>query len=73
VPCARPRHHHDSRFTITTQDKALRIVERHGYYIYGALVVAAALEASCHILYSEDMHDGQAIDGLIIHNPFRDL
>ena len=48
-------------------------MERHGYYIYGALVVAAALEASCHILYSEDMHDGQAIDGLIIHNPFRDL
>jgi predicted nucleic acid-binding protein len=41
------------------------------YNIYDALVVAAALEAGCATLYSEDLHDGQAIDGqLTIRNPF---
>jgi predicted nucleic acid-binding protein len=39
--------------------------------IYDALVVAAALEAGCATLYSEDLHDGQTIDGqLTIRNPF---
>jgi len=33
-------------------------------------VIAAALEARCHTLFSEDMNDGQTIDGLTIRNPF---
>ncbi|WP_252263399.1 hypothetical protein [Paracidobacterium acidisoli] len=41
-----------------------------GYQIYDALVIAAALEAGCTTLYSEDMQDGQKIDGLTIRNPF---
>jgi predicted nucleic acid-binding protein len=53
-----------------THDAALRIVRRYGYHIYDALVIAAALEASCNTLYSEDMHDGQVIEGLTIRNPF---
>jgi predicted nucleic acid-binding protein len=53
-----------------THDAALRIVRRYGYHIYDALVIAAALEASCSTLYSEDMHDGQVIEGLTIRNPF---
>jgi len=36
-------------------------------------VIAAALEASCRTLYSEDMHDGQAIESLTIRNPFRGI
>jgi predicted nucleic acid-binding protein len=59
--------------TIATHDAALRIVGRHGYHIYDALMIAAALSASCRTLYSEDMHHGQAIDGLTIRNPFREL
>jgi predicted nucleic acid-binding protein len=59
--------------TIATHDKALRIVERYGYRIYDALVIAAAQEASCSTLYSEDLRDGQAIKGLTIRNPFGDL
>lgn len=59
--------------TVATHDKALRIVERYGYSIYDALVIAAALEASCHTLYSEDMRDGQVIEGLTIRNPFAGL
>jgi predicted nucleic acid-binding protein len=50
---------------------ALKIAEQHGCGIYDALVVAAALEAGCAILYSEDFQDGQTIDGqLTIRNPF---
>jgi len=57
--------------TIETHNTALHIAARYGYHIYDSLVVAAALLASCRTLYSEDMHDGQVIDGLTIRNPFR--
>jgi predicted nucleic acid-binding protein len=57
--------------TIEVHEAALKIAEKHGYNIYDALVVAAALEAGCATLYSEDLHDGQTIDGqLTIRNPF---
>jgi predicted nucleic acid-binding protein len=57
--------------TIETHASALRIAARHDYNIYDALVIAAALEAGCATLYSEDLHDGQTIDGqLTIRNPF---
>ena len=57
--------------TIETHQEALAVAERYGYGIYDALMVASALEARCTILYSEDMQDGQVIDGrLTIRNPF---
>lgn len=57
--------------TIEVHEAALRIAEKHGYNIYDALVVSAALEAGCTILYSEDLHGRQKIDGqLTIQNPF---
>jgi predicted nucleic acid-binding protein len=56
--------------SIETHEAALRIAERYGYGIYDSLVIAAALEASCSTLYSEDMQDGQVIEGLTIRNPF---
>ena len=56
--------------TVRTHETALRIAERYGYRIYDSLVIAAALEARCNTLFSEDMNDGQVIDGLTIRNPF---
>lgn len=57
--------------TVATHDTALRIAEEYGYGIYDALISAAALEAKCATLYSEDFQDGQVIDGkLTIRNPF---
>lgn len=57
--------------TIETHEAALRIAAQYGYHIYDALVAAAALEAECTTLYSEDLQDGQVIDGrLTIRNPF---
>lgn len=50
---------------------ALDIRERYGLSWYDSLIVASALEADCDILYSEDMQNGQEIDGrLRIVNPF---
>jgi predicted nucleic acid-binding protein len=57
--------------TIETHEAALKIAEKYGYNIYDALVVSAALEVGCTTLYSEDLLDGQVIDGRItIRNPF---
>ena len=57
--------------TIEMNEASLKIAERHGYNIYDALVVAAALQAGCTTLYSEDLQDGQIIDQkLTIRNPF---
>jgi predicted nucleic acid-binding protein len=56
--------------TVETHEAALRIAERYRYHIYDALVIAAAQQASCKTLYSEDMNSGQSIDGLTITNPF---
>ena len=57
--------------TMETHETALRIAAKHRYNIYDALVIAAALEAGCATLYSEDLDDGQTIDGqLTIRNPF---
>jgi len=59
---------------IETHADALRVAERHGYTIFDALMIAAALRARCTVLYWEDMQDGMAIGGrLRIVDPFRDL
>ena len=58
--------------TISTHETALKLAEDHGYEVYDALVIAAALESGCSTLYSEDLQDGQVIDGkLTIRNPFK--
>jgi len=56
--------------TVQTHDTALRISSRYGFHVYDSLVIAAALEARCGTLYSEDLKNGQAIEGLTIRNPF---
>lgn len=49
----------------------INIAERYGFSIYDSMIVAAALQAGCDILYSEDMQHGQSIDGLLtIINPY---
>jgi predicted nucleic acid-binding protein len=45
--------------------------QRFGFSIWDAMIVQAALDAHCEILYSEDMQDGQQIDSLRVVNPFR--
>src|SRR5437764_1126154 len=57
---------------LDTHKQAIAIAEKHGFKIYDALIVASALEGRCSTLFSEDMQDGQVVEGkLTIRNPFR--
>ena len=42
--------------------QALRIRKQYGYNYYDCLIIAAALNANCEYLITEDMADGQLID-----------
>jgi len=51
---------------------ALDVAERYGFSHYDSLIIAAALEAGCATLYSEDLQHGQVIDQrLTIIDPFK--
>jgi predicted nucleic acid-binding protein len=60
---------------INTEDTVLlacQIAGRYGFSFFDSLIVAAALGSSCAILYSEDLQDGQVIEGkLTVKNPFK--
>ena|SRR5215469_293642 len=57
--------------SVALHQKAVEIAKRHGFGISDALVIAAAIEAGCPTLYSEDFQHGQKIEGkLTIRNPF---
>jgi predicted nucleic acid-binding protein len=56
--------------TVETHERAMHVAERYGYSIFDSLIIAAALHAGARTLYSEDMQDGQVIEGLTIRNPF---
>lgn len=52
-------------------ETGLRLAQRYSLSIYDAMIIAAALESRCDVLWSEDMQHGQIIDGrLQIRNPF---
>jgi len=51
--------------------RAYSLWTRFQFQWYDSLIVAAAVESGCKMLYSEDMHDGLDIDGMRIINPFK--
>jgi predicted nucleic acid-binding protein len=51
---------------------ALRIQADRGFALYDSLIVAAAQEAGCKRLLTEDLQHGQRIGSLRIENPFLD-
>lgn len=51
--------------------RALDVSARWRYGFYDSLIVAAALEAGCVTLLSEDLQHGQRIEGLSVVDPFR--
>jgi len=58
--------------TISTHDAGIEIAERYGLSIYDSMIAAAALDAECDTLWSEDMHHGLVIAGrLRVVNPFQ--
>lgn len=50
---------------------AANLSQRHRIHPFDALIVRSALVLEATTLWSEDLHDGQKIDGLSIRNPFK--
>ena len=58
--------------TLRTHEAGLALTRRFGISIQDAMIVAAAVQADCTTLWSEDMHHGLLVDDrLRIVNPFR--
>ncbi len=58
--------------SMETTFKAITLKQEYSLSFWDALIVASAMENSCTVLYSEDMHHGQKIDNrLEIINPFK--
>ena len=51
---------------------ASTIEEENGLSFWDALIVRSAQELGCTIVWSEDLNDGQHVDGIQIRNPFAD-
>jgi predicted nucleic acid-binding protein len=81
---ARPMSPDEAQQYLMTVFRPLLAVEsslnlwQHGLYIrsrfnlswFDSLIVAAAIEARCDVLYTEDLQDGLEIEGLRVENPF---
>jgi predicted nucleic acid-binding protein len=56
---------------MATLKVAEQIIRQYDLQIFDSIIVAAAIEADCDILYTEDMHHNLVINGrLTIINPF---
>jgi len=80
---ARPLAHLDAAKTVAALaklpvaqldgDSVLAAIERadaRQLSLWDALIIQAAVESGCTRLLSEDLQDGQTIDGVCIENPF---
>jgi predicted nucleic acid-binding protein len=54
----------------TVLELAFSLTVAHGLQTFDAVILAAAAEADCEILYSEDMQDGFEWEGVRVVNPF---
>jgi len=50
--------------------RALDLARRDQLSWYDSLIVAAAIQGDCEVLYSEDMQHGRRFGDLVIQNPF---
>jgi predicted nucleic acid-binding protein len=49
---------------------AVVLARERGLSVYDALIVAAAQDAGCQVLFSEDLQNGQKFGTLTVQNPF---
>ena len=57
--------------TARTIEGAWRLEDRYSLSWWDALIVSAAQVAGCHHLLTEDLSDGQDLDGVRVVDPFR--
>lgn len=55
---------------LSTHEFAVSLARRDGFDIYDALILAAAIEAGCETLFSEDFQHGRRFGDCTIVNPF---
>jgi predicted nucleic acid-binding protein len=65
ILCPNPRP-----LSIEIHLRALGISRKYGFSIWDGLIVAAAAEARCSKLMTEDLQHGQVVEGVQIENPF---
>lgn len=58
--------------SIDLYKEALDVHERWRFSYYDSLIITAALNAGCELLYSEDLQHGQKVRQLTIEDPFRE-
>jgi len=49
---------------------AWAVQDRYGLSFWDAMIVAAARRLGCAVLLTEDLQDGQDLDGLLVRSPF---
>ena len=57
--------------TMAIHSRAVALARDHTMAFYDALIVAAAIDARCRVLLSEDLQHGRKFGSLTINNPFR--
>lgn len=62
-------HHPDGEFYL----RALELFEKQQLSLYDALIVQAALDLDCKVIYSEDLQHGMKYGGVKVVNPFYDV
>ncbi|MGH9531455.1 MAG: hypothetical protein ACRD2Q_03625, partial [Terriglobales bacterium] len=50
---------------------AIDLHRLHGFSFWDALIVRAAKQTGCRVLFSEDLQNLREIDGIQVVNPFR--
>ena len=50
--------------------EAIDIHQKHKYSFWDSMIIQAAIKGNASVLLSEDLSDGQVINGLRIKNPF---
>jgi predicted nucleic acid-binding protein len=61
-----------SDMNLMTLNLTIKIATQYSFSFWDSMIVASALNNHCTILYSEDLHHNQIIDGkLKVINPFK--
>jgi predicted nucleic acid-binding protein len=64
-----------SEFDVATPEvadilAAIDLHRLHGFSFWDSLILRAAKQSGCSVLFSEDMQSAREIDGILIVNPF---
>lgn len=58
--------------TADIHTQAVKLARESSLAFYDALIVAAAADAGCRVLLTEDLQHGRSFGGVTIQNPFRE-